>query len=131
MKKLNGSFTIIHWDETPYQQGDAKQALAHVRQTYEGAINGSSEIRYLIAYQSDNQSTFVGFETLEGEIDGQQGSMVLQHAGTFSNGVVQGEFTIVPDSAKGDWVGLQGRGSIESSEHGKALYQLELLASSR
>lgn len=128
MKKLAGAFEIFSWDETPYLEGDdgVKQAEAIVKQGYSGAIVGESEVRYLITYFDAGKAVFVGFETVTGSIDGKQGSMVLQHKGQFENGVVNGDFAIVPGTAKGEWAGFEGCGSLQSKEPRQAGYLIEL-----
>ena len=126
--KLKGVFQITGWDESPYlESGDgSKQSSANVTQSYTGDIEGSSEINYLMAYQSKDSALFVGFETFTGTIAGKNGSVIFQHNGTFENGIASSKFVIVMNSGKGELLNITGIGSFKSGENGQANYALEV-----
>ena len=123
---MNGTFQITGWDETPYMEGKngAKKSHAKITQNYSGAIEGSSELQYIMSYQSSTSALFVGFEVITGTINGKSGSVTLQHSGKFENGVASSNFIIVSNSGTGELVGIEGSGSFESGESGKANYEL-------
>ncbi|MBE9537838.1 MAG: DUF3224 domain-containing protein [Proteobacteria bacterium] len=126
--KLEGVFQITKWDETPTVEGDDGSKLTHAKitQNYTGAIEGSSEIQYLMSYQSQGFAVFVGFETLSAAINGKSGSFVIQHNGKFENGVASSDFTIVPNFGREGLKGISGSGSFVSTENGQANYEITL-----
>ncbi len=127
---MNGTFQITGWDETPYIEGDdgSKKSHAKIAQAYSGVINGSSELQYLMSYQSEASAVFVGFEVITGEVNGKSGSFTLQHNGKFENGVASSKFTVVPNSGTGELTNIEGNGSFKSGESGKADYELAINA---
>lgn len=127
---MNGTFQITGWDETPYIEGDdgSKKSHAKITQTYSGTINGTSELQYLMSYQSEASAVFVGFEVITGEVNGKSGSFTLQHDGKFENGVASSQFTVVPNSGTEELASIEGTGSFKSGESGKADYELEINA---
>lgn len=128
MKIAEGVFQITGWNETPYSEGDngVKQSYAKVSQSYSGAIEGTSTVHYLMSYQSAGSALFTGFETLTATIEGKTGTVVIQHHGTFEQGVASSSFVIVPGSGKNQWSGLTGSGSFRSTENGQAKYQFSI-----
>ena len=126
--QLTGTFQITNWQETPYTESDngAKQSLAIISQQYSGDIEGTSELRYLMSYQPDGTAQFVGFETFTGTINGQAGSLVLQHQGQFIAGVASSTFSIVEGSGTDEMATFKGAGSFTTAEHGQAAYQISL-----
>ena len=121
---VEGVFQITGWDESPYSESDdgSKQSHAKITQEYTGAIEGSSNLQYLMSYQSESSAIFVGLEKIEGSFNGKAGSFMLQHNGKFENGVASSEFFVVPNSGKGELVAIDGSGSFKSGENGKANY---------
>lgn len=123
---MKGIFQITRWEETPYFESadGAKKSHAKITQEYSGAISGSSEIQYLMSYQSKVSAVFVGFEVVTGEINGKSGSFTIQHNGKFENGVASSNFLIVPNSGSGELKHIEGTGFFKSAESGKADYEL-------
>ena len=66
---------------------------------------------------------YVAIERVEGTLHGKKGSFVLQHTGTMNRGVPGLSVTVVPDSATGELVGLQGDFKIIIAE-GRHSYEL-------
>ena len=126
--QLTGTFQITNWQETPYTESDngAKQSLAIISQQYSGDVQGTSELRYLMSYQPDGTAQFVGFETFSGTINGQTGTLVLQHQGQFVAGVASSTFGIIEGSGTGELAMIKGEGSFTTAEHGQAQYTLLL-----
>ncbi len=127
-QELEGIFKIVGWDETPYLEYDSGSKLTHaiIKQTYNGSVEGCSDVQYLMSYQNPASAVFVGHEMLSANISGKSGSLVLQHKGTFENGVAKSFFEIVPGSAKGSLKGMEGKGNFESTENGQAKYTFNL-----
>ena len=121
---IEGVFQITGWDESPYIENDdgSKQSHAKITQTYTGAIEGTSNLQYLMSYQSADSALFAGFEIVVGSVNGKTGSFIMQHSGKYENGVASSNFTVVPNSGKGELVNIEGSGSFKSGESGKANY---------
>lgn len=126
----SGVLQITNWDESPYSESDdgSKQTHARIRQSYSGDIEGESEVQYLMSYQTPASAVFVGHETVTGEISGKSGSFVIQHNGTFENGVAKSTFQIVPNSGREDFAGIEGNGNFQSTGDGQVSYTLVICA---
>ena len=125
---MAGVFQITGWDENNYQNGpdEQKKSLAKITQNYQGDFEGTSEVQYLMSYQSPAEAVFVGFEVFTGKIGQVSGSVTFQHTGTFKNGVASSEFTVVEGAGTGGLSQLTGCGRFESGEHGQAKYQFDV-----
>ncbi|WP_199609228.1 DUF3224 domain-containing protein [Flocculibacter collagenilyticus] len=123
-----GVFQITGWNEEAIKESPdgAKQTYAKITQSYSGIFEGDSELHYLMSYQSPSQATFVGHELLTGTMNGKSGSIVLQHSGVFENGKAKSDFIILSGSGKGEFIGLEGHGSFESGDNGKANYHVNI-----
>lgn len=119
-------FAVLSWDEsTVYEiSGEQKINRASVTQKYEGVLSGESQAEYTMYYRSEASSSFVGIESFKGELNGKKGILLLEHRGTFENGVVHSSFSII-DALEG-LVGVKGSGSFTAGSHGNATYALTL-----
>src|SRR4051812_17577670 len=95
--EINSSFEIQGWDEQPFDEAVAvaKLTRASVAKSYSGDIDGTSATEWLMAYHADQSATFVGLERIKGTIGGRRGTLVLQHVGTFADGVAQAVLTVL------------------------------------
>jgi hypothetical protein len=120
MKHANAMFAIKEWDEKPYNEtpGMLKLTRASVTKTFRGDIEGESQVEYLMVYGADGSATFVGLERLVGRLDGKSGSFVLTRTGTFTGGVAEEAYAVVPGSGTGELAGLRGSGS-SAAKHAK------------
>src|SRR6266540_3222518 len=91
------TFTLNAWDEKPYNEmkGGPKLTRASVTKAYQGDITGEGKLEYLMMYRDDGSASFV-----------------LQHTGTFKEGVATVTLVVVPDSGTGDLRGLRGSGKF-------------------
>ena len=126
--EYTGTFQITGWDESAYAENNdgSKQSLAKITQTYSGEVEGESQLQYLMAYQSKASAMFVGHEVLTLTAEGRKGSLVLQHKGTFEDGVAKSTFDVIFGSGKDDFDGVTGNGKFESTSNGQAEYVLQL-----
>ena len=111
--KANARFAIKSWDEKPYSEGEGlpKLTRAAVTRTFSGDIAGDAHLEYLMMYRGDGSATFVGLERIVGQVAGKAGSFVLQHTGTFENGVAKASYFVIPGSGTGDLRSLRGEGT--------------------
>lgn len=114
--KANATFKMTEWNESPYDEptNEPKLSKVSVAKTYEGEITGEGKLEYLMVYTSEMQAEFVGLERFTGQIGDKSGSFVLEHTGTFENGVVKSDWRIVPNSGTGDLVGITGEVEFEA-----------------
>jgi hypothetical protein len=119
-KEGNCTFQITGWDENTYQEitDVAKLSHAKVTQSYTGAIEGTSSIDYLMSYAVNGEASFVGMERVSGSLDGKNGTFVIQHMGTYSDGKARSSWSVVPGSGTGDLSALRGKGNYEAG-HGE------------
>ena len=115
-KQAKASFEITGWEEKPYNviEGELKLTQASVIRTYAGEIQGEAKVEYLMVYREDGSASFVGIERVIGSLSGRSGSFVLQHNGTFEEGIAKYSFSVVPGSGTRDLAGLRGKGVFAS-----------------
>jgi len=116
MTTANATFQVTGWDEQQYaEHGDAgKLTEAKVTQQIEGDLEGSSDVRWLMAYSADDRADFVGIQTVTGSLAGKKGSFVLRSAGTFDGKVAEADVTVVEGSGTDQLAGLTGTGRFTS-----------------
>jgi hypothetical protein len=107
----NARFTIIGWDEKPYNDGPPKLTKASVAKTYAGDIEGEGHVEYLMMYRTDGTASFVGLERIAGRIAGRTGTCVLQRAGVYEGGQAKESYSVIAGSGTGDLQGLRGEGN--------------------
>ena len=113
-KQAKATFGIKSWDEKPYNEmnGLPKLTRASVIKSYQGDITGEGKLESLMMYRDDGTASFVGLERVVGSVGGRSGSFVLQHSGTFKEGIATVTLVVVPDSGTGDLRGLRGEGKF-------------------
>lgn len=113
-----GSFNGTRWEESAYDEGEGKPKLtrASVTNAYSGDFEGEGTLEYLMVYRGDGPVDFIGIERMTGRLGGRTGSFVLQHGGTWENGVAKGSWTVVPGSGTGELATLRGSGGYQATE---------------
>jgi len=124
---VTATFEIASWEEKPFDEavGVAKLTRASVTKTYKGDIDATSTTEWLMAYEPDKSAAFVGLERVRGTIAGRNGSLVLQHVGTFENGVAMAELVVV--SGTDELKGASGSGSLKADPAGSIRLDLILI----
>lgn len=129
MTTATGIVHCSNWKEAAYYEmdGGAKLSRATTQNSYAGDIQAESTIEYLMYYSNSACAHYTGLERVVGRLGDKSGGFVLQHVGTFQNGVSHTLITVLPGSGVGDLVGIKGQGqAIWSGEHGKpSSYTLE------
>lgn len=117
--EISATFEIKGWDEHPFDEmvGVAKLTKASVAKEYAGEVEGTSATEWLMAYHPDKSAAFVGLERIKGTIGGRQGSLVLQHVGTFADGVAKASLTVV--SGTDQLKGATGGGELVADPGGR------------
>jgi hypothetical protein len=126
-RRAEATFEVKSWDEEPYNEveGGPKLTRATVVRSYFGDIEGDSTVEYLMTYRPDGSASFVGFERIVGTVGDRAGSFVLQHTGTFEDGVARADFHVVPGTATRDLHGLNGGGAFESGHAARYPFALD------
>ena len=122
-----GKFKISSWDEETYRDldGGGKLSRATVEQTFEGDIEGTGAVQWLMCYRDDDTADFVGLQSVDGTVGGRSGSFVLQTSGTFDGSEARGTWSVIPGSAGGDLRGLRGKGEFSAPIGSEAAMALE------
>jgi hypothetical protein len=116
MTTANATFQVTGWDEQTFVEldGDGKLTQASVQQAISGDIEGSSDVRWLMAYTADDRAEFVGMQTVTGALGDKSGAFVLRSVGTFDGKQAIGDLTVVEGSGTGDLAGVAGTGTFEA-----------------
>ena len=115
MTVANATFTVQGWDEQTYEErSPGKLTQAAVQQALTGDIEGSSDVRWIMAYTADDRAEFVGVQTVTGSVAGRSGSFVLRSVGTFDGAQAVGQLTVVEGSGTDDLAGIGGTGSFST-----------------
>ena len=121
------TFQIDSWDEEPFDEyeGGRKLTRTVVQKKYSGDFVGRGSLEYLMVYTEEGSASFVGVERMEGSLRGRAGSFVLQHVGTYKEGISKESLHIVPGSASGELQGLKGDGIFESGHAQEYTFTLD------
>jgi hypothetical protein len=113
-KQAKATFGLESWDEKPYNgiEGAPKLTRVGATKSYQGDIEGEGKVEYLMMYRTAGSASFMGLERVTGSVGGRSGSFVLQHSGTFEDGVAKVTLTVVPGSGTGELRGLKGEGGF-------------------
>ena len=115
-KQAKATFGLKSWDEKTYNEIEAAPKLTRVSATksYQGDIEGEGKLEYLMMYRTAGSASFMGLERVTGSVGGRSGSFVLQHSGTFEDGVAKVILSVVPGSGTGDLRGMSGEGGFNA-----------------
>lgn len=93
--------------------------------TYHGALTANSRGEMMsVSTQTEGSAGYVALEQVSGELNGKNGTFVLQHFGVMHEGHNRLILEVVPDSATGELKGLLGQMDIRV-EDGQHFYDLE------
>ncbi len=120
--ELAGQFQIQDWQEQAIESSSEKLSQAKVKQSYKGALSGTSEVRYQLYYHPEGDAHFNGFEVITLTSPHQGGVLVLAHQGQFKQGVASSQFVVKFCSFDDSWVGKEG--SFTSTSHGRAEFEM-------
>jgi hypothetical protein len=122
-QSATGSFVMKTWNETDYTAKEALPRLATVEaaDTFSGAIEADTVVRYTIIYVTESTGSFVGMRTFTGSLDGREGSFTVREQGIFEGTTVSSRFEVVEGSGTGELVGLTGSGEFTAIQ-GEANY---------
>jgi hypothetical protein len=127
MARAAGTFTVKSWDENTYQELDGGRKLtgASVAFTIEGDLTAEASWEAVMCYRADGTAIFSGFQHATGQLDGHDGSFVLQADGEFANGEARTSWQVVEGSGTGALTGLTGSGAAVAGSTPPGTYTLE------
>jgi general stress protein 26 len=124
--RVSGTFDV---KLTPQGVGDQAEGTSLGRmtidKTYFGPLAGTGRGEMLSALTPIKDSAgYVAVERVNGALDGQKGTFILQHNGMMTRGAQQLTITVVPDSGTGELAGITGTMTVRI-ERGKHFYEFE------
>ena len=125
--KISGKFDVTLKPLDSYAQGEAGINLGRmsIDKTFYGELEATSKGEMLTAMTAvPGSAGYVALEQVVGSLSGRQGSFVLQHFGTMSQGKDRLILEVVPDSGSGELAGLAGKMAI-INEAGQHYYEFE------
>lgn len=118
--EITSTATFTSWDESPGFDDGAplpRLATAEVAFAYDGDLTGTSECHYVLRYRADGTGTAVGFETITGTRDGDQGTLTLRHECRFEADGVTTDLSVVDGT--GAFASVSGTGTFQVGHGGK------------
>lgn len=127
MVTAKGTFTVTGGSEQTIREAPGEVKLSRVSgtQRFGGGIVGDGSVEWVFCYRSDRSARFVGFQRIDGSVDGRSGSLVIESAGNHDGKQSRGRWHIVPGSGTGELVGIGGEGSFEATGGPVVAYELE------
>jgi hypothetical protein len=116
----DATFKVDAWDEKPWDiaDGQPKMTRAEVTKSFDGDLQGTSKLQYLMLYRPDGSADFVGLERVHGRLGGREGTFVLRHEGVFDDGAASGTWTVVAGSGTGALEGISGESEFDLPKGG-------------
>ena len=127
MARANGTFMVTGGSEQTIREAPGEVRVTRVSgtQRFGGAIAGEGSVEWVFCYRPDRSARFVGFQRIEGSIDGRSGSLVMESTGDHDGKQSKGKWRIVPGSGTGQLVGISGEGSFDATGGPVVAYDLE------
>jgi hypothetical protein len=132
MKQAVAHFDVTGWNEAPYdgEDGGVRLSRAEVTKTFRGALEGHSTAILLMCQANpddlDAGGGFVASEKVTGQLDGREGSFVIQHGGLAGGDQERRTFgNVVPGTGTGELEGLSGTVELSIDAEGRHTLTLE------
>jgi len=125
--KVSGNFEVKLSPLDFYAQGldGVNLGRMSIDKQFKGALEATSKGEMLSAMTTVKGSAgYVAIEQVSGALSGKNGSFVLQHFGTMSQGSDRLVLEVVPDSGSGELSSLAGKMAIKI-KGGKHWYEFE------
>jgi hypothetical protein len=107
------AFTITAWEpETIDDHDGVSLTRTKVTKIFTGDLEGTSVAELLMAGAPNDSAAYVGFERIEGKLNGRSGSFILHHNATSVRGEQSATWTIMADSGTDELQGIAGAAQI-------------------
>lgn len=124
-KQASGAFDVKVIPQTDDEPIDPTIGRMTLDKQYHGPLEATGKgVMLTGGTDVEGSAVYVAIERVNGKLDGQSGTFLLQHGGTMTRGVPQLTITVVPDSGTGDLAGLAGKLMINIVD-GKHFYEFE------
>ncbi len=112
MAHAAGTFTVAGWDENTYRElgGDAKLTKATITFAMTGDLSGDATWDAIMCYRPDGRAVYTGYQLVQGQLAGIDGSFVVRADGEFAEGEARSRWEVVEGSGTGGLAGLTGSG---------------------
>jgi sulfur carrier protein ThiS len=113
MTTAAGTSSVTSWDESTYQDlgENGKLTRATVAYALEGDLTAEATWDAVMCYRPDGTAVFTGMQRVAGQLDGREGTFVVQADGEFAAGEARSRWQVVDGSGTGGLAGLTGTGS--------------------
>jgi hypothetical protein len=127
MARAAGTFTVRSRDESTYQElgGEAKLTKATVTFGLHGDITGEATWDSVMCYRPDGTAVYTGFQRVQGELAGVDGSFVVRADGEYADGQARSRWQVIEGSGTGGLAGLTGSGEAVASANPPASFTLD------
>lgn len=113
------AFTITGWEPTTIDDRDGVSLTrTKVTKTFTGDLEGTSVAELLMAGAPKDSAAYVGFERIEGKLNGRAGSFILHHNAVSAHGEQSATWTIMANSGTGELQDISGAAQIVIDAHG-------------
>lgn len=125
--RLYGTYVPAKWDEKDIEIIQDRMKLTRVTAefTFEGDIEGTAKVEYLMFYSSFDpmdmhkaNAQYLGQIQIVGELKGKSGSFVVNDMGTYVGGVANSELSIIANSGTDELSGISGVGEYAADAKG-------------
>ena len=124
-KQASGAFDVKVVPQTDDKPMDPTIGRMTLDKQYHGPLEGTGKgVMLTGGTDVEGSAVYVAIERVNGNLEGQSGTFLLQHGGTMTRGVPHLTITVVPDSGTGELVGLAGKMMINIVD-GKHFYEFE------
>lgn len=124
-KQASGAFDVKVIPQTDDNPMDPTIGRMTLDKQYHGPLEATGKgVMLTGGTDVEGSGVYVALERVNGKLEGQSGTFLLQHGGTMTRGVPHLTITVVPDSGTGEVVGLAGTMMINIVD-GKHFYEFE------
>jgi hypothetical protein len=124
IREAKSIYKMLLWDEKSkdgkgWQDVINTRAFTHadVKRQYEGDMEGEGTVEFLMFYNMDGSSNYVGIEDFVGSIGGKKGRFAMKIEGHYINETATATQTIISNSGTDELVGIRGEAkSIASGD---------------
>jgi hypothetical protein len=122
-----GVFTVRGGSEQTVREvpGEPKLTRVSGTQRFDGGIVADGSVEWVLCYSPDDSARFVGFQRIDGSIDGRSGSLILESTGDHSDGRSKGRWRVVAGSGTQAPGGITGEGTFDAQGGARVSYELD------
>lgn len=125
--ETGGTVTTTSWVEEPVPDSSGRQRVTRVSgaRSYKGGtrgIRGTGIFRLFLMHQSEDLTTFEGYEDINASIGSRSGGFRIKHVGIITDGIIRNTWDIADASGTGELADISGNGEFSSGLDDHACY---------